>query len=82
MSRVQTAAAKPKFVSFARRTISSDALELQHAHHGAKDFLAGDPHVVGHAGKQRRLDEVALVAMLLAAGDASSPRPLCRIRCT
>ena len=69
MSRVQTAAARPKFVSFDRLNDLVDVLELQHAQHGAEDFLTGNPHIVGHAGKQRRLDKVAAVADALAASD-------------
>ena len=62
MSRVHTAAARPKFVSFAALDDLVDVLELQHAHHRAEDLFRGDPHVVVHVGEQRRLDEVALVA--------------------
>jgi hypothetical protein len=34
---------------------------------GAKDFFAGDAHVVGDVGEDGGLDEVALVAHLLSA---------------
>ena len=47
------------------------ALELQRAEHRAEDFVAGDPHVVGHVGEQRRLDVVAPIAESLAAADAT-----------
>lgn len=42
-------------------------LELGDAAHGAEDLLLHDLHVVRHVGEDGRLDEVALVALALAA---------------
>src|SRR5690606_6906613 len=45
--------------------------ELQHAEHRTKNLFAGDPHVVGYSGEQRRLDEIAAIAHAIATGDAA-----------
>ena len=48
-------------------------LESQHAHHGPKDLVRGDGHLIFHACEQCRLDVITAVAPAFAAGDELGP---------